>query len=79
MAELPLRYVNLAGVADQLGVSRQRVSQLWTTGQLPAPDALYGTRPLWLVERITRFTKARRAAIAKVPVGVNSGFKWTEG
>jgi predicted DNA-binding transcriptional regulator AlpA len=44
-----IHLLSAIAVAEVLGVSRQRISQLQKRGRLPAPVAqLNGDRPLWL-------------------------------
>lgn len=52
-----LRLVGATGVAQMLGVSRQRAHQMIAEGKLPEPDAFEGDRPLWEVRTIEAWLK----------------------
>ena len=51
----PERYVGAAEVAEFLGVSKQRVSELRSAGRMPAPVAELRSGPVWAVSSLQRF------------------------
>ncbi|MGH2630859.1 MAG: helix-turn-helix transcriptional regulator [Actinomycetota bacterium] len=51
----PERYVGTAEVAEYLGVSKQRVSELRSAGRMPAPVAELRAGPVWTVSSLRRF------------------------
>ncbi len=62
-------FYNLILCAEELGVSRQRASQLFHADQLPPPDAFVGGAPLWEVLSFNAFADERREALAVTPNG----------
>jgi predicted DNA-binding transcriptional regulator AlpA len=52
--------LNLQGVADTLGVSRQRVYQLMEKPDFPEPEQVIGDRRAWSAEKIVKW-QARRS------------------
>ena len=55
LAEEPETYAGVTEVAGLLGVSRQRVSELRSSGTLPAPVAELAAGPVWRVSTLRRF------------------------
>jgi hypothetical protein len=55
LAEQPETYAGVTEVAGLLGVSRQRVSELRSSGTLPAPVAELAAGPVWRVSTLQRF------------------------
>lgn len=53
--EPPQRYAGITEVAGILGVSKQRVSELRSSGRLPAPVAEIKAGPVWTVSSLERF------------------------
>jgi hypothetical protein len=53
----PERFVGVAEVADLLGVSKQRVSQLEAVDGFPAPVARLASGPVWRVSNLQRFVE----------------------
>lgn len=51
----PERFVGTAEVAEFLGVSKQRVSELRSAGRMPAPVAELRAGPVWAVSSLQRF------------------------
>lgn len=67
--------VGIAEIAEILGVSRQRASQLQTKPDFPAPTATLRSGPVWYAGDITRFADswARRGGRPAKPSTVGSG------
>ena len=66
----PVALVSIKGAAAKLGVSVTRARQLLKDDKLPpAHAAADGDRPLWLEGEFERFANARRAAVARTPLG----------
>jgi predicted DNA-binding transcriptional regulator AlpA len=57
----PLVYLGVTECAMALEVSKQRIDQLITAGEFPAPDALVGSRKAWKESTIRRVVKKRLA------------------
>ena len=57
LATEPERYVGTAEVAEFLGVSKQRVSELRSAGRMPAPIAELRSGPVWAVSSLQRFVE----------------------
>jgi hypothetical protein len=55
----PIRYYSVPEFAEALGISRQRVLQLASSGKLPAADARVGGKLLWLQKTIASFAAQR--------------------
>lgn len=65
----PVTYYGVTECARALGVSRQRVSQLYAEDKLPPPDAISGEKPLWDSARFESFASHRREQIRTTPQG----------
>ena len=52
-------------IAQMLGVSRQRVSQLTQRKDWPAPDAVLASGKVWKTEDIEAWVKARDERLGK--------------
>lgn len=60
-------FVNQTGLAGILGISRQRVHQLKSSGQLPAPDGiLENVGLIWTLETAQNFFEERNRALGKI-------------
>lgn len=55
----PLDLVTQADAARLLGISRQRVHQLFNAGRGPDPFAVSGNGPLFLREEVERWARER--------------------
>ncbi len=55
LAEPEPTYAGVTEVAELLGVSKQRVSELRTSAAFPAPIAELAAGPVWSVPTLTRF------------------------
>lgn len=51
----PQRYAGITEVAEILGVSKQRVSELRQSGRFPSPVAEIAAGPVWTVSSLDRF------------------------
>lgn len=52
-------YVLLIEAAELLGLSKQRLSQLYAAGKLPDPDAWVSGRPAWKPETLKDWDRER--------------------
>lgn len=64
-----IRYYGITEAARALGLTRQRVKQLYDAGKLPVPDAVVGTRQLWESTTFIRWAIARQLAVNAAPRG----------
>lgn len=63
----PLDLVSQAALAEMLGISRSRVSQLRSDDALPPPDGLIDEKiPVWTREVAVRFSEERNRSLGRI-------------
>lgn len=60
-------YVGLSDAAEILGVSRQRIGQLYTAGRFPAMAFRVSSGPVWRRSDVTDFAASRRTVPGPAP------------
>ncbi len=59
---MAIEYVSQTDLADTLGVTLSRISQLRRRGELPEPDAIINGRWGWKPATVDRWLKGRQHA-----------------